>query len=622
MQMLDSASRLQQSAPDQLISLASAALNDSRDIGFNTGVGRALGLIATAYRNIGAYQKSIVLFKQSIPFFLHGEIDNEYYLAAVHSAMFGCYFSQGMYDSAAMNAYKVIDIYSHAGERRIDPHDKAVRPLIDAYQYLGICWMQLGYYDRAKQYIEKAEQLSRQDKAHYQLPGILVNKGGVYMDKGQVDAALAIYKEGLSLEGSRNDEVYKSSLYVGVAAAYLEKKMPDEAYPILMKVLEDKEGLSVVDDSKITAAYLLGKIYYDRKDYSKALEVLLPAMERARQKKIRYTAIGPYLTLAKVYKAQGRLGQAYEEMVTMHQLSDSMLSNNKIQALSLLDIALQTSEKDKAIVQGQLLIANQRNKINQKDFLLITISITSFLLIILFIAIYRSNMHKRRLQEEKIRTLSKDREIIQLKAMMNGEEKERTRFARELHDGFISQLSAVKMNFAAISDHLPEGTRFDSNMEQFEEVIGELRKTAHNLMPEILLRVGLAEAVQTFCERMSLAHQIDIYFEIYGFIPRLQQEFELSIYRMIQEAIQNVVKHAHATEAIVQINCTDSALSVTIEDNGQGIAPADKERGSGTGLASLDTRIKSLGGVLHINSEEGVGTTINFEFDSIDEIKL
>src|SRR5690606_7365869 len=129
-------------------------------------------------------------------------------------------------------------------------------------------------------------------------------------------------------------------------------------------------------------------------------------------------------------------------------------------------------------------------------------SLSILLLGITIILLYRNNRHKQYLQEEKIRVLMQEQEIKLLKAMMTGEEKERTRLGRGWHDGVGGLLSAIKINLSTMRIHnqtLAETEHFRNVLELVDEATGELRKTAHNLMPEVLLKGGITEAVNNFC---------------------------------------------------------------------------------------------------------------------------
>src|SRR5690606_20151980 len=154
-----------------------------------------------------------------------------------------------------------------------------------------------------------------------------------------------------------------------------------------------------------------------------------------------------------------------------------------------------------------------------------------------------------------------------------GEEQERSRLARELHDGIMVLFSAIRMKLRQLpKSHraLTTDREFNDLNDELEQAIKELRRTAHNLMPDMLLDGGLAEAVFYFCKSLQQNSPLRINFQLYGNLPRLKEDAELSLYRIIQELVQNIIRHAEANKALVQFNYRDEVLCVTIEDNGKG----------------------------------------------------
>jgi two-component system NarL family sensor kinase len=134
-------------------------------------------------------------------------------------------------------------------------------------------------------------------------------------------------------------------------------------------------------------------------------------------------------------------------------------------------------------------------------------------------------------------------------------------------------------------------------------------------LPDILLEEGLAEAVYYFCKNLKQNTGLEIDFQLYGQIPRLTPDFELSVYRIIQELVHNIIKHAKARLALVQITCQDRHLSITVEDDGVGIPSALLNERKGFGLRTVRARVKTLMGHLDVRSEEGKGTIVYLEFD-------
>ncbi|HVW99545.1 MAG TPA: sensor histidine kinase, partial [Candidatus Babeliaceae bacterium] len=326
-----------------------------------------------------------------------------------------------------------------------------------------------------------------------------------------------------------------------------------------------------------------------------------------------------------VYAATGQYKKAYDYVCQVFKLHDSVMYGKKNKAVRVLEIKYKTAEKDKELAQQQLLIdkkqlliSQQENYIKTKNTWIGSIAGGMLLLTALFTSVYISNRRKRTLQNNKIQLLQQGNDIDKLKATIKGEENERLRMARELHDGISSQLSAVKINFSAIQRKYHEliyDSSFSNGIEQLKDILTELRKTAHNLSPDILHEGGLSEALRVFCNKISASTNIDIIFQQYGTAPLLDYDFELAIYRMVQELVQNVVKHAKATKALVQLDIENDILSITVEDNGTGMPKDILQSTEGMGLRQIKNRVNSMGGKLDIQTYANEGTAIYIEYN-------
>lgn len=618
MELIQRAGSLQVSNPDSTLFLAAKAFDKCVKGKYHEGAGRALALMGVGYRNLGKLKESIIYFKRAIPYIKLQHKNSDYYLAGAYNVMFGSYFAMGCYDSAAINCYKVIQLYNQKKSGTINPPGAFVNPVIDAFQYLGICWYKLGFYQKAMHYLERAEQLSTMDSNRYQMLSIIHNKANVHLALHQPDSALIFIDQARKIATEAQDSNMIKAADLNFANVKLQKNQNREAAIIMEQLLAEDKDIPMSEQS-ITTSYILAEAYINLKKYNQALLLIAPAEARAKSIGLNYNIIQPYVLRSRIYEALGKTDAAFQQFKIADQLADSMLSNDKIQALNILDVALETAEKDKQLNANNIRINNQEIKIRNRNNLLLTTVACTLFLSILLAALYRTYKHKRRLQEERILSLNKENEIVQLKAMMKGEEQERARLARELHDGFISQLSAIKMNFSALSGYA-EQEKFDENMMMLQETIQDLRQTAHNLMPEVLLHGSLEEAVQMYCERISAAHQLPVDFQVYGYLPKLKIEFELTLYRIIQEALQNIVKHSGASRALVQINNFDDVISITVEDNGNGILNQDIDKKVSSGILNLKERVNALNGYINISGKSGEGTTIYFEFEVKDKI--
>ena len=323
-----------------------------------------------------------------------------------------------------------------------------------------------------------------------------------------------------------------------------------------------------------------------------------------------------YVKLIEVYKATGQYQKALDYTDIVNALKDSLISVEKAKAINQLDIKFQTAEKDKQIAQSQLQIATQNSNITRKNRWTAAVSGGIALLALLLLVIYRNARHKQRLQAEQIKTLQKESTIGNLKSMVQGEESERARIARELHDGIGGTLSAAMMRLMAVRHDKEDVTNvpaYNEALALLDDMGTELRKTAHNLMPETLLKQTLPEAVSAYCHSMQKDGTLHIDFQALGDFGLLGADVKLNVYRIVQELLRNIVQHAQATTALVQLMMHGRVLTVTVEDNGRGF---DKDAmRTGMGMQNLQTRVSSMNGHYTLETAPGKGTTVFIEID-------
>lgn len=236
--------------------------------------------------------------------------------------------------------------------------------------------------------------------------------------------------------------------------------------------------------------------------------------------------------------------------------------------------------------------------------------------LLLSFVVWKKSSRRQQEQAVLLQNLEQEKARQVLQALMQGEEKERTRLSKDLHDGVGGLLSAVKMHFRALQSDLSlqHEKGFNHAMRMLDDAIGEVRKTAHNMTPEILSRKGLPAALEFFCHNVSHSRKLQISFYTSGELPRLRNNFELSVYRIVQELVNNIIKHAYATTALVQITQHAGYVSITVEDNGIGFKNIPSAH-TGIGLNSLEERVRSLNGQLTITASPGCGTTAYMEFN-------
>ncbi|AZA76378.1 sensor histidine kinase [Chryseobacterium sp. G0186] len=275
---------------------------------------------------------------------------------------------------------------------------------------------------------------------------------------------------------------------------------------------------------------------------------------------------------------------------------------------------LETQQKNNDINTIKKLLA-YKEKINSYYVIFILIFVV---LIILLLYAYRqrANSIKRR---DELHALAMEKEkqnlkISTLTALLEGQEQERGRLARDLHDGLGGLLSGTKLQLSYLDPHktqtIEEG--ISKSINQIDDAVEELRRVAHNLMPDLLMKYGLEVAIQEFASRMSNT-TLNIHTEFIKYSNSISEEKQLLIYRIIQELVNNVIKHADASEIIIQISEEDNLLNLTVEDDGKGFDRSTLDMRKIAGFHNIESRVQFLKGTMNVISELNIGTSIELQ---------
>ncbi|WP_229374215.1 ATP-binding protein [Fibrella rubiginis] len=212
------------------------------------------------------------------------------------------------------------------------------------------------------------------------------------------------------------------------------------------------------------------------------------------------------------------------------------------------------------------------------------------------------------ISQQQIRQL----ELKSLQAMIEGQEGERSRIARDLHDGLGIQLSRIKLFVEAHQDQLPLSVKDPLN-QFLDEACTETRLISNNLRPYALSTFGLLPALEDLIQKLNLVNETSLVLEHYGDMPDLLDEASVMLYRVVQELLNNALKHAHAHTVNVQIVVNDEALLVSVDDDGRGGTFPDDAPGApskGNGISNIKSRIAYLGGQVMWQSTRETGTSV------------
>ena len=312
---------------------------------------------------------------------------------------------------------------------------------------------------------------------------------------------------------------------------------------------------------------------------------------------------------------QGKFRDAFHYAKKRIAVSDSMKINDQNEAINEMETKFRTAEKEKQLAVQEL-------EINKKNQYMRTFIITTlvFLGAGLFTYFYFRNKKKLSEQREinlqqKLKEKEQTEQLKVTKAILDGEERERERVAKDLHDGLGGMLAGVKINLSTwSSNHLEENQyeSFHKILNQLDSSVSELRRVARNLMPESLLNFGLEIALKDLCE-FYMKDGLTIDFQAINIQKNLPLNLQVNIYRIVQELLNNAVKHSGADNILVQCSQNGEEFYITVEDNGKGITESEMSKVKSLGLKNLQNRVDFLKGKMEIQSVQNEGTTINIE---------
>lgn len=321
-----------------------------------------------------------------------------------------------------------------------------------------------------------------------------------------------------------------------------------------------------------------------------------------------------YNVLSDIEEERGNYKKAYEYYIYFTNYNDSVNSKDQLEMMHEMEAKYQTTAKDKALSQKQLLIERSDAAIHNKNNLILFSISGIVIMILLTLLIYFYNRSKRRLALQRIESLEKDRELRVLQAMMDGEERERGRIAAQLHDGIGGMISAIKMHLGISkleNEAIGKSEAYQQGLHLLEDMAKEVRKTAHNLMPEVLHKYGLEEAIRLHCRSVS-NKTLEVHFQSYNLHKKISSNAELIIYRIVQELLNNAVKHAGCTEILTDLSQDEKSMTITVEDNGKGFSPPGQSK-DGMGLSNIQLKVTALEGKIELTTEPGTGTTMTIE---------
>ncbi|WP_316830859.1 sensor histidine kinase [Pedobacter aquatilis] len=362
------------------------------------------------------------------------------------------------------------------------------------------------------------------------------------------------------------------------------------------------------------------KVFFALKKYSEAKNILLQIIDKAEFNSLATNSQALKQSMAEVNFATHDFKEAYLWLKKSNDLKDSLDENKLKEDINALELRYKEKENRQEI--ANLNIDKAQNALiikKSKTTTLLLIAASFFLLvIIILLLIYYRNYKKLAEQrainfQQQVADLEQKQQLEIGRAMLNAEEKERNRVAQDLHDGLGGMLSGLKINLSNWAKQreteLPD-VELQRIVKQLDGSVTELRHIARNMMPQTLLKFGLEVALKDLSES-AMSNEVHVDFQALNISKNIALEEQIIIYRIVQEMLTNTLKHAKASEVVLQCSENEHYFYITIEDNGIGFDTAIYKKG--LGLENIKNRVAYLRGSFEIDSQLENGTTINIE---------
>jgi len=596
--------------PDSALVLYEQSLKLSQQLNYTRGIISYYTNATYVYNLQGNYDTALILNLKSVE--IARAFGDPERLAACLGNVGSTYMNLGQHEKALEYQLQIIPLY----EKLKDPIK-----LSTLYGNLAYAYGNIEQYKKAIEYGEKSLQIGRQIKNDFSITTTLVNLSTVYISTGEIKTAIKYLEEARAIAKRTNNQyaLLVTSLNLGDANIRLGNFNKLEAYYeeafTLAEKLGDQESMVVSLRGKAIDNFYKKKIVLAESFAKQSLQLAI-ANNMIEHVGKSYTVLADLAVLKGDFKTNNFYAIKSDSIRTL-LLNESIAEN-----IQELEAKYESEKKEQQIKELTQETAIKDLSIRQNRlFNLILIGSLLALLVIVLLA-RRTYQQKKKilvrenaLNQSRIVELEKEKQLMASEAVIKGQDEERGRLAKDLHDGLGGLLSGVKFSLANMKSHVildaDSALVFERSLDMLDHSISELRRVAHNMMPEVLVKFGLSEALKSYCDRMRESQIFKIDFQSIGMEERLSSNTEIFVYRIVQELLNNTAKHAKATQVLVQLARQNNELSITVEDDGSGFDKSMVDKASGAGWGNIRSRVDYLKGKLDVLSAAGQGTSVH-----------
>jgi two-component system, NarL family, sensor kinase len=568
----------------------------SKNLNFEKGIAQAFNDMGIVHIDQGRYTKANDFFNSAMQ--LRTKLHDSAGMASLFNKIGIVYQKQGKLKKALENQIEALKIY-----------EALKQDLWIGYclNNIAIIHQNLGDLDKSLEYHHKALEYRIKMGDEYGEAGSYGNIANVYVKQGDTALAVQYYEKALTTFRKIKNDEGTSAMLSNLGNIYLARNQNEKAMAMLNESLQLREKIG---DKKGIASSLIkiGEAYTNQGRYPKAKSKLFRGLTIAQNIGVMEEEVAAYLAIAKMYALEIELDSAFYFTQTYINLKDSLYKVRLNEQIVEVQTKYETDkiERENELLASKIALTESRLKQRKTEIWLLISMIISISGATIFLLYRRRQKQKEALDAAVIRHNEE-----QLKAVLEGQEDERRRIARELHDGVGQTLAGIKLNWEDMSGKFkkPENIeKIGKLSELLDSVSSEVRSISHQMMPKELEQFGLIPALESMLNGTLNNTKIKFSLQQFGMDERLYPEIELSLFRISQELTSNVIRHSQAKNVDVQLLRRNGFIVFVFSDDGIGFDMKPGEL-KGIGMINIESRVQSINGNLNIESTKQQGTT-------------
>lgn len=516
-------------------------------------------------------------------------------------------YYQGKHDLAAQNYLKALQICDQA-DTKIYTEKEIKQAQLQILNELAVLENKQGNTEQAITHLEKAIKYAQQINDKEGLANGMNNLGTVLSKKGDKKTALKYFQQSADIKRELGDKYGLSYNLNNISEILLEEGRYQEAAQMVEEALEirkyfaDRQGIAICINN-------IGEIWLAKGDYKRARGYFFTSVDTA-------TAIG-FLDLKKYsleqiaicFQKENNFEKSLEFYQKSSKIKDLIFNEKKAKQIAELEAKYESEKKEKEIIKANLALKNSQIQNQKQQYQIIALLVFMIFGALILFVLYKNHRIKEKTKVQKILILEQERG---LKAVFHATETERKRIAKDLHDGVGQLLSVLKMAWQNLAEEILEtnpkqSQTLDKLSKNIDKVASDVRTISHQMMPRTLSEFGLVAAIRENLDKTLSFTKIQYDFEHHRIEDkRFDERIEISLYRILQELLNNIVKHSGANQVSIQLFQSKNRLILVVEDNGKGFEL--KTSTSGYGLNNIKSRLNTIRGKVNYEPNEESGT--------------